>query len=435
MKLDSTTLVGELLARRSLYKAEGRLCALIGTLAALVHCATASASPSAAPKRIALQPNVKPARESKPIRVPFPLDRLLDQAEGDLAAASILPDEKSAPPVVDTRSKFERVLRERGGAARTYLGLARCELLLGGYQAAYNAFEQASRLDPGNPDIQHEQNEAKRFLGIAHQVTDNTPAGERIIQLRDWKVGEKRLLAVLSAKESLTPGDVFDHTCLTFLEEKGNAFERLKTVFLQVGDDTGEARDVRFHLADLTGDGDPEIVAIRTFTGGSFLPSWLFAFGFKEGKLELLLPPRQSERTPWIKDLNRDGKYEIGLHYTFGMEVSRAEKLLWTDIFGWDGERLAVVNAQFPWKYEQWIEKLRPFLREHPKDYEAWKALGITYEATKRPTEALLAYRRALTLLTANAEDAVLVTPEGRKPDPVYEAMLKDLRTRIDAIR
>jgi len=79
----------------------------------------------------------------------------------------------------------------------------------------------------------------------------------------------------------------------------------------------------------------------------------------------------------WIRDINHDGRFEIGNNYAIGVDMCHAAQPRWTDIYGYENERFRNVNYRFRRRFRSWPHKLRTSLKQYPDDCDVREYLGI----------------------------------------------------------
>jgi tetratricopeptide (TPR) repeat protein len=320
-------------------------------------------------------------------------DRLARLSEG------LARDEDLSWECEDAEDAFKSILLKYGASARAYAGLAECRLRLGKYAAADQAFRLALLWPPADSRARAGLLRADTLWRVYLAVRSLLPDSYKVIYLRPYPVVPGNCLwAVLYGK-----GEEEDRQCksvhLALYAKSGRTYRAvwrsgvLKDTYHQFEQDY-YFYGVQMFVCRLIGEDAPQIIVHEVSPGGSWEPSHIDVFTWRQGRLVNILQVGGSMPL-WVEDLKRDGRYEIGNYYEIGVSMSHAEQPRWSDIYAYRNGRYVLANRDFPEAFTHWLTDLRDTLSRHPDDYAIWQHLGETYAITGHPDRALAAYRRA----------------------------------------
>jgi hypothetical protein len=306
----------------------------------------------------------------------------------------------------DIRELRDELLKRAGRSDapdRIHMALGRCALLLADYRAAVAEFETALRLSPSSVDAAASLQGAREPAAVADVVRPHLWAGNEIVQITNLSPrGAPAVWAVLSAKwlrPSHKPdawADTFSDVHLTVVASLGGALRVLwqSQTLPAEHSAVGQFHEVPLFLVHQRGSSAPQLALAQNWHGVSRLPSHLSLFVWDGSQLRKVFGANGDEPL-WIKDLNRDGRFEIGDTYGIGRSLSHAEMPRWTDIYAWNGRAYVPANRKMPRKFRGVARQLRTALRDHPEDFELLKYQGILDEIQHRPRAALRHFRLA----------------------------------------
>jgi tetratricopeptide (TPR) repeat protein len=332
-------------------------------------------------------------------------DRALAWAERLLAKVPVLPSRNASCSEVDAESAFAGILERYGLSARACLGLARCQLRLGEYEEADASFSQALRLAPEDRVAEKEWRAASEVLNIfqtCNEVYSETLPDDQSV-LRVGRLGDFAgarwwvVLLVKAAPEADSENPYADPQLKLIQEVAGHDLSAWQgPVKLHPVPNKREFRNADLFIADMTGDGEPEVAVCSYFMGASWRPANLDVFQRRGNRLVNVLSVASGEPAFWFEDLNHDGRLEIANPHQIGRDMSHAGQPWWTDLYAWKNGAFRLANADFPDEFRDADRLLRPLLRRYSGDFDLLKYLGVTHEIFHRSGAALAAYRQAV---------------------------------------
>ncbi len=365
-------------------------------------------------------------------------------------------------PVQDLKGvaqAFQAIGDKYGASARARAGLARCQLRFGGYAQAARLFNDALYLAPADRVLQQGARDAADRLRVARAALPDVPSGKRILRVEKVVFpGESAHWAVLLGKRSVSEygspepelasvevptasaaadgddalGGLFRATYtglhLRLYREGTRSLVPVSPAQLLGGARIGGlCHEASLVVADLTGDGRPEITVAQVFHGASWMPSHLAIFAFQKGRLKKMLGVGSSFPV-WVEDLDHDGRWEVGNYYEVGAGPHMSQPL-WTDIYAYRVGRYTLANERFPREFRRWPAELRSFLRRYPDSADVWIRLGVSHQVLGSRRRAVSAYREG-----AKRYQAQAATAEPADRD-YCRAMVGEIRRRIGRMR
>jgi tetratricopeptide (TPR) repeat protein len=333
----------------------------------------------------------------------------LAQAEKELKAAAGLPAKKDRGAAA-WRSHAEQLEQAFRAATaqnpgRAYLGLGRCQLLLGRYGDAVASFRKALRRAPNQRATAADLHGAGELAAIARVVRPLLPRDSVVVQIAPFRAEHRKLWLVLSAtlepRKPWSDDEFYQNARLRLFRETAHGLEQAwRSEVVRVGYGPGWTNDIRIYALEET---PPKVMVGAVFYGAGWAPAHLEVFAWRGGKLAKVFA-LDSEESFWIQDLNGDGRHEIGGFQKIGSGLAIADMPRWSDIYAYEGGTYMLANQRFPKAFLEIGGEIRQRLEEHPDNHELLKCLGIYYEIEGDLAAALDAYRRALTAHTAQEQ-------------------------------
>jgi len=362
------------------------------------------------------------------------VQRALHQAQRAGAAALGPISDRRAFVVADAdvaRRDLEGSLAKHPRHPGMLMALARCLMVCGDYDSAAARCKEVLDAAPGHQDAKQTRQRALHLAGIANTVRNRLLAGQRVLQVQELRVpGEAGLWLALTG-QARYERDVegYLHLRLRLLRRgtSGLATVWLSDQLTGYAGQGGFPDTASFHVADVSGDGVPEVVVDEVFFGSHSEPSHLDVFAWRGHGLVKILGV-SGDRPLEIRHINGDGRYEVLNRYTIGVWRDDEDQRLWSDIYVYRRGRYVLADHDFPNRFRHWPAQLRRETRKYPDDIEVWEYLGIAYQIRGEFSKARHAYRRAL--------GARLVTPTERQDPQLRRQMHRDVRERMrDAAR
>jgi len=336
----------------------------------------------------------------------------LAQAEEKLVAAEGLPSSAEWGMVV-----LRWRIKELSGAfrnataqhpARAHLGLGRCQMLLGQYHDAEQAFRKALRAAPSSPAASAELQKARQLARAADAIGPLLPKGQVVVQVAAMQEGGRKWWLAASArlgpKEPWLDADFYREARLRLFRGTRRGMEQVwRSEELRVRPGTSMwMNDLRLYALH---ESPPKVLLLEAASMADSTPSHINVFTWEAGKLVPVLA-LGSDEVPRVEDLNADGGHEIISFERIGDRVAISDMPWWPDIHAYQAGRYVLANQQFPKEFLQIGAEIQQRLAEHPDDYELLKYLGVYHEIEGDRKAALDAYRRAEAALTSQGTDS-----------------------------
>lgn len=291
---------------------------------------------------------------------------------------------------------YEAIISKYGRKnGEVWTGLARAQAGYGRYKKAVDSYKQAMLLLPKDEHLKKELSQVQNQAMVADMAQSKS---ETVIQALPYKKG---LWAVLSAiidweKEEYTSYPTITNSYLTIYKGKPNSLKQIwrSNILGYPGHTEGRFNDVYLYIKDITGDGLSDLVIPKVYIGGSWLPSHIDIFTWRNGKPKHLLGA-MSDEVLFVKDLNHDGRYEVMTDHAIGFSVCHAGQPRWLFTYAYKNGNYQLAERDFPSQYRDLHREIKTVLREFPTDYQLLHYLGRSYEIRREPMYALRAYRKA----------------------------------------
>jgi tetratricopeptide (TPR) repeat protein len=300
----------------------------------------------------------------------------------------------------EAEEAFRDIVLKHGGSARAYAGLGECRLRQGLYASADHAYRLALLWSPDEAAAHTGLTNADALWRVSREAEALLPAGCKVIFVRPYPVETgKTLWAVLYGnhyvEENGPRHGIWNHIHLALYAESGPNLRAIwrSGVLNDTYHDLNEFNALQMFVCRLTGESAPQIVVHEIGLGGSWEPSHIDVFTWRQGRLVSILQVGGSMPL-WVEDLKHDGRYEILNAYEIGATMYHAAQPRWSDIYAYRNGRYVQANRDFPEEFTHWLKDLPDTLRRFPNDEEILRFLGEAYEITGHPDRALAAYRR-----------------------------------------
>lgn len=298
---------------------------------------------------------------------------------------------------------YQELIRKYGYNVKAYQGLGRSFMLQGKYKEAVSAFNSISYR---SPSATRDFNLASSSLAASKAASKIIPKSLKVIRVAPYPIpGQKGIWAVLSGKWDIDKKTTPDMPYyMTFNNLRIDLMKQINGNFVSIwhesnlgskGYTDGEFSDVQLCLADLTKDGQQEIIIPGVFLGASWMPSHMDIFTWRSGKMIKLLGLGGHDPII-IKDLNHDGKYEVMNDFAIGWSPCHAEQPRWVDVYAYKNGTYQLADADFPWIYRDLAREIRTVLRHFPDDWQLLKYQAIIYHIQRRPELARRYLAKAL---------------------------------------
>jgi hypothetical protein len=157
------------------------------------------------------------------------------------------------------------------------------------------------------------------------------------------------------------------------------------------------ASSVTLQCIDLNNDGTDEVMVDQGRVGASWTPGCAFVFRVR-AKGFALVGTITSHYEIRVRDLDGDNRREIPSTYAIGTTMPHSAQPRWTDYYGYNGRRMALVNSRLSAQFPEWPAQLKRALAKHPDDPELLFFLGYSYGILGRDREAKGAFAKARSL-------------------------------------
>lgn len=304
----------------------------------------------------------------------------------------------------DAEEVFQQILYKYGPSSRAYNGLARCRMNRNHYAQAITAYNKSLVVLPNQNTIRAELQTALITQQVATLATPELPKGHTLVSINRYPLkNQPNMWVALSAKVVLPVKEQYGiwsdpsylHACITVFMQDGTHLKILTQIRMlgYRGDDLCY-NDVRAFVYDTNHDGTKEVMVHQIAYGGDHTPSRMDVFIWKNQQLHKVFGGF-SDNPYFIKDINRDGKYEIIDNHMIGYCMCIAWMPRWTNIYAYKNGTFQLSNGDFPSEFTKLKVYMQELLREFPRDTDLLEYLGTTYEIQKRTRLAIRSYRKA----------------------------------------
>lgn len=299
----------------------------------------------------------------------------------------------------DVLAAFERWTLEHPDNAAASTQLGRVQMLLGRYADALGRFQTSLRLAPNDANARRGEARATNRLAAIATIRRFLPMTGDVLYVEPLRIGAKSgWLAVTGAKKPahLYYFDTYTSLRLHWVTGAGEArrLEWQSDILRTPELDMSEYNGIKVAVTDVTRDGEPEIMALRTLIGASWLPSQLSVLQWRGGRMRSILEAFSSMPHSG-RDLDGNGTVEFLAEDEIGVEPPHVAQPRWHDVYAYDGNRYVVANKRFPGRFRAWPRTLESVIKEYPRDWELWEHLGMTWEILRNRLKASEAYRKA----------------------------------------
>jgi tetratricopeptide (TPR) repeat protein len=275
------------------------------------------------------------------------------------------------------------------------------------YALAADALRRASTLSRSDVSVAAEYGQARDHATVAHNLQAQLPSGKSIV-------------AVRPLPDASTPGEwlALEATCahgqseveytnvrLLLVRRQVKAYQILwRSPLLDLADTPiGRFCALALRVDDLFGRGQPEILVSERGTGFGRSPTALQLFRPDGERLARELVLDSAEELE-LAELGRDGRRQIRRTFEIGWgaytgRMSHAEQPRWQSLWGWDGRRFRVVDADYPAAFREWPHELSTVLQEYPDDPELLEYLGYAEQILGHSDRARRHYEEALSAI------------------------------------
>ncbi len=302
----------------------------------------------------------------------------------------------------DAEEAFQQILHKYGPSLRANNGLARCRMSRGHYTQAISAYRKSLAVSSNQNTIRAELQTALITQQIAKLAIHELPKGHTLVSINRFpQQNQQDMWVALSARVVLPKKDEWGgwtfpsymDTCISVFLQDGSHLKK-PCDFQKIGYQD-EYIDVHLLLHDMNHDGTKEIIVHQIASGGDHTPSHMNVFKWENQQLHKLFGGF-SQNPYLIKDINRDGKYEIVDDHMIGGYMCVADMPHWANIYAYKNGTFQLANGDYPSEFTKIQEYMQQLLREFPRDTELLEYLGTTYEIQKRPSLAIQSYRKAI---------------------------------------
>lgn len=211
----------------------------------------------------------------------------------------------------------------------------------------------------------------KEKLALIEKITLKLPNGYEVLDIASFREAENDTpkIALLTAKTDKTTPDSyltnFTNTYLSVFKEVNNRYQKIWISDMLTGSNLAI-----LIVYDITGDGNPDVVVCEVEICGSRSPSHFDVFSDTEYGWHRIFSGSSNEEPGKLRDLNRDGKYEIILNNSIGKLMSHAEQPRWLSIYAYDGKNYILANRRFPNEFKELQRKIKTLILKYPDDSE-----------------------------------------------------------------
>ena len=272
------------------------------------------------------------------------------------------------------------------------------------YALAAAALQRAPTLSRSGASLAAEYGQARDRASVAHNLQAQLPSGKSIVGVRPLPdVGAPGEWLALEATCAPGQSEVeYTNVRLLLARRQVKAHQILwRSPLLDLaGTPIRRFCALALRVDDFFGRGRPEILVSERGTGFGRSPTALQLFRPDGKRLVRELTLDSSEELE-LAELGRDGRRQIRRTFEIGWgaytgRMSHAEQPRWQSLWGWDGRRLRVVDADFPAAFRDWPHELSTVLQDYPDDPELLEYLGYAEQILGHRDRARRHYEEAL---------------------------------------
>ncbi len=325
-------------------------------------------------------------------------------------ADNLLAQNPDAPPLpgrpsgefydlCDARDAYLALAARGSDPARAYRGAAEAERRLGHYDQAAALLRRAMKAAPADHRAEQDLARLQPLLDARAAIRKVLPATRTITRLRLYPVGGTRYWAVLHGRageklEGLTQPSGMRLSLFTAPPSIRQVGPDIPLVDARREGVAQDYRGVECCAIDMTGDGVPELAVHELSYGGSWKPSQMEVYAWRNGRLARILQV-QSSLPVCLEDIDHNGTYQVRNRYEIGGDMCHAEQPRWSDVYAYRNGRFVIANRSYPRAFAEWPDELRKKLRKYPGDPEIRAYLCLAYELTGQNKRATPLRKRA----------------------------------------